>query len=788
MNILNTFTIKSLKKSKTRTAVTIVGIMLSCALIVAITSFAASFVQLIKDYNLYSEGNYYISAVIDDKSVAAKIAGDSRYNTISVGKFINREIIPDCDNEFRQYMYFIGVNDTFLENMPVHIISGHAPENEKELILPQNFTTNGGVFYELGDKIGEYTVVGFYERINFFENNWNDGFVLLTKADADFTDECTYGLWFKLDKNDVLTECDELTLKYGKGIFEVNYDLLQVEGVSKYSSVDKALGKIVCLLVIIIMVGSIMLIYNSFAISISERTKQFGLLSSIGATKRQIMKSVLFEAFALSVAGIVLGIILGLAGTYVTLLIIGPMFDNIMKLGVSIHMTFSWTAILISSVVSLITVMISAFIPAIRATHCNAIDAIRQGKDIKNQKKAIKTSKIVGKLFGFEGTLATKYFKRNRKKYRITIFSLFVSIVLFISASSFAAYLMKTVVEGYGGDNFEVLVSTYADVKNELKQMDGVISVTKTKSVYLALSSPINGRDTSFTICIVDDESAEAFCMEKGLKFADYTNPDKPLFIVKDRIKVWNDEEQRYNIYDVLDGKPQILQVDLGDIKKIEIGYIATELPAGCDAKYNPTILIPQSMATALDISIDNMSNYFIRTDRHSEVTTSIQKYFTENGAGGEAFVYDIVAGQERQRNMIIIINIFAYSFIVIISLIAITNVFNTISTNIMLRRKEFAMLKTVGMTRGGFNKMMNYECVLYGSKALLLGLPVSVLASYLLYRYFNSAVEFSFYIPAHSIIIAITVVFAVVFITCAYSMSKIKKENVIDVLKRENF
>ena len=150
--------------------------------------------------------------------------------------------------------------------------------------------------------------------------------------------------------------------------------------------------------------------------------------------------------------------------------------------------------------------------------------------------------------------------------------------------------------------------------------------------------------------------------------------------------------------------------------------------------------------------------------------------------------MYDIVAGQERQRNMIIIINIFAYSFIVIISLIAITNVFNTISTNIMLRRKEFAMLKTVGMTRGGFNKMMNYECVLYGSKALLLGLPVSVLASYLLYRYFNSAVEFSFYIPAHSIIIAITVVFAVVFITCAYSMSKIKKENVIDVLKRENF
>ncbi|MGN0480643.1 MAG: ABC transporter permease [Lachnospiraceae bacterium] len=786
MNILNTFTIKSLKKSKTRTAVTIVGIMLSCALIVAITSFAASFVQLMRDYNLYSEGNYYISAIVDDKKAAVEIAGDSRYNTISVGKFINREIIPDCDNDFRQYMYFMGVNDTFLENMPVHMISGHAPENEKELILPQNFTTNGGVFYELGDKIGEYTVVGFYERITFFENNWNDGFVLLTKVSADFTDECTYGLWFKLDKNDALEECEELTQKYGKGTFDVNYDLLQVEGVSRYSSVDKALGKIVALLVIIIMVGSIMLIYNSFAISISERTRQFGLLSSIGATKRQIRKAVLFEAFALSVAGIVLGIILGLAGTYVTLLIIGPLFDSIMKLGVSIHMTFSWTSILISSVVSLITVMISALVPAIRATHCNAIDAIRQGRDIKNENKTIKTSKLVGKLFGFEGTLATKYFKRNKKKYRITIFSLFVSIVLFISASSFASYLMKTVGDGYGGDNFDVLVSVRDDIKNELKQMDGVISVTKVTSTYL--SAHVNDSDISFAMCIVDDESAEAFCLERGLKFADYTNPDKPLFIVKDRIRVWNGEEQKYNIHDVLGGKTEILEVNLGDIKKIEIGYIATELPDGCDAKSFPTILIPQSMATALDISIDNFSNYFIRTDRHSEVTTGIQKYFTESGASGEAFVYDIAASKERDRNTIIIINIFAYGFIIMISLIAITNVFNTISTNIMLRRKEFAMLKTVGMTRGGFNKMMNYECVLYGSRALLLGLPVSVLTSYLLYKYFNSTVEFGFYIPVHSIIIAIAVVFAVVFITCAYSMSKIKKENVIDVLKRENF
>jgi putative ABC transport system permease protein len=136
---------------------------------------------------------------------------------------------------------------------------------------------------------------------------------------------------------------------------------------------------------------------------------------------------------------------------------------------------------------------------------------------------------------------------------------------------------------------------------------------------------------------------------------------------------------------------------------------------------------------------------------------------------------------------MITVINVFAYGFIILISLIAATNVFNTVSTGISLRRREFAMLKSVGMTSKGFNKMMNYECLLYGAKALLFGLPTSFIITYLIYFFVSHGAEISFVLPWSAIGIAVFSVFAVVFATMMYSMSKIKKDNPIDALKNEN-
>jgi putative ABC transport system permease protein len=159
---------------------------------------------------------------------------------------------------------------------------------------------------------------------------------------------------------------------------------------------------------------------------------------------------------------------------------------------------------------------------------------------------------------------------------------------------------------------------------------------------------------------------------------------------------------------------------------------------------------------------------------------------FKNEGLPKNAFI-NYAEGVESNRSVIIIIKVFAYGFIILISLIAAANVFNTITTNINLRRRDFAMLKSVGMTDKGMRKMLNFECILYGTKALIFGLPVSAGVTYLIYCSIRQGLDTDFFIPWKAVGIAVLSVFIVVFTTMMFSMSKIKKDNPIDALKNEN-
>ena len=149
--------------------------------------------------------------------------------------------------------------------------------------------------------------------------------------------------------------------------------------------------------------------------------------------------------------------------------------------------------------------------------------------------------------------------------------------------------------------------------------------------------------------------------------------------------------------------------------------------------------------------------------------------------------LYDYAERAESERALVTVINVFSYGFITLISLIAVANVFNTISTNIGLRRREFAMLKSIGLTRRGFHKMMNFECLLYGIKGLIYGIPVAVGVTYLMYRSVVQGWETKFYLPWYSVAISVGSVFLVVFATMLYSMRKINRDNPIDALRNEN-
>ena len=709
-----------------------------------------------------------------------------------------------------------------------------------------------------------YTVVGIYER-PAFEDYSAPGYTALTAADPKSAEQSPIHCYFKLHKPagvyDFMKEMG-YTQEYR---YAYNTKVLLYSGTAPFDSFLTAFYNLAAIIIALIVFGSVSLIYNAFSISVSERTRQFGLLSSVGATKKQLRKMVLFEALAVSAVGIPLGILVGIGGIGITLLLIGDKFSSIVRADIPMRLCVSWQAVVIAAVIALVTVLISAWIPSKRATRVSAVEAIRQSMDIKVSGRPVRTSKLAYKLFGLPGVLAGKHYKRNRKKYRTTVVSLFMSIVLFVSAAAFTDYMMESAEGGLASDQFDLIYAAESDASSAMTpdallellfSEQNVTGGTYTKKQFLQgdisreyVTAMFADRFSDFGmeregaapkelsisgyLYFVADAEFNRLLEKYNLKEADYYDRDKPLGLALDRNIELDRRLEKYVTLDTLKGDGCVIE----GLYYVEIdGYYRKdsridengnkvvlyqnrdnendiiELPyEESFAKYTlrsektieeAPFFVSRSTPVAINMiypysMLENVipeaalnqfrnTEYFLTSSNHTASFENLATALTENGLSSRQ-LFDYAANAEANRNVVTIIRVFAYGFIVLISLIAAANVFNTISTNISLRRREFAMLKSVGMTQKGFRRMMNYECLLYGSKALLLGLPVSCGITYLIYRAVTTAYETSFHLPWTAIGIAILSVFLVVFATMMYAMSKVKKDNPIDALKNEN-
>ena len=709
-----------------------------------------------------------------------------------------------------------------------------------------------------------YTVVGIYERPTF-EDYSAPGYTALTAADTNSADQAPIHCYFKLHKPagvyDFMKEMG-YTQEYR---YAYNTKVLLYSGTAPFDSFLTAFYSLAAIIIALIVFGSVSLIYNAFSISVSERTRQFGLLSSVGATRKQLRRMVLFEALAVSIVGIPLGILVGIGGIGITLLLIGDKFFSIVRVDIPMRLCVSWQAVVIAAVIALVTVLISAWIPSKRATGVSAVEAIRQSMDIKVSGRPVRTSRLAYKLFGLPGVLAGKHYKRNRKKYRTTVVSLFMSIVLFVSAAAFTDYMMESAEGGLASDQFDLIYAAESDVSAAMTpdallellfSESNVTGGTYTKKQFLQgdisreyVTAMFADRFSNFGmeredaapkelgisgyLYFVADAEFNRLLEKYNLKEADYYDRDKPLGIALDRNIELDRRLEKYVTLDTLKGDGCVIEglyyVEIdGYYRKdsridengnkvvlyqnrdnesdiIELPYeesfakytlrsektieeapffVSRSTPVAINMIYPYSML--ESVVPEAALNQFRNTEYFLTSSNHAASFENLATVLTENGLSSRQ-LFDYAANAETNRNVITIIRVFAYGFIVLISLIAAANVFNTISTNISLRRREFAMLKSVGMTQKGFRRMMNCECLLYGSKALLLGLPVSCGITYLIYRAVTTAYETSFHLPWAAIGIAVLSVFLVVFATMMYSMSKIKKDNPIDALKNEN-
>ena len=907
MSVFSKVTLESLKKNRTRTVVTIIGIMLSAAMICASTTLVSSMQNFVLRCAIHIDGDWH--GVVYDAAYKdyEDIRDSDRVSSAAYAQVLGYAKI-DSANERKPYLYVLGgdVASGYFETMPVHLLLGTLPKDSTEIILPEHLTSNGKVNYKLGDTVtldvgdrmldgrrlgqgtpvytydsetqvevmsGErlenteprtYTVVGIYER-PAFEDYSAPGYTALTAADPKSAEQSPIHCYFKLHKPagvyDFMKEMG-YTQEYR---YAYNTKVLLYSGTAPFDSFLTAFYSLAAIIIALIVFGSVSLIYNAFSISVSERTRQFGLLSSVGATKKQLRRMVLFEALAVSIVGIPLGILAGIGGIGITLLLIGDRFFSIVRVDIPMRLCVSWQAVVIAAVIALVTVLISAWIPSKRATRVSAVEAIRQSMDIKVSGRPVRTSKLAYKLFGLPGVLAGKHYKRNRKKYRTTVVSLFMSIVLFVSAAAFTDYMMESAEGGLASDQFDLIYAAESDASSAMTpdallellfSEQNVTGGTYTKKQFLQgdisreyVTAMFADRFADFGmeredrapkelgisgyLYFVADAEFNRLLEKYNLKEADYYDRDNPLGIALDRNIEFDRRLEKYVTLDTLKGDGCVIE----GLYYVEIdGYYRKdsridengnkvvlyqnrdnendiiELPYGESfAKYTLrsektieeapffvsrstpvaiNMIYPYSMLESVipEAALNQFRNteYFLTSSNHTASFENLATVLTENGLSSRQ-LFDYAANAETNRNVVTIIRVFAYGFIVLISLIAAANVFNTISTNISLRRREFAMLKSVGMTQKGFRRMMNYECLLYGSKALLLGLPVSCGITYLIYRAVTTAYETSFHLPWAAIGIAVLSVFLVVFATMMYAMSKVKKDNPIDALKNEN-
>lgn len=839
MNIFGKMAQSTLKKNKTRTAVTIIGVILSAAMIMAITTFISSLRNFMVEQILIKDGAWHAEAYsvsagkFNELSMNDQVKKAVKMENLGYAKLYHKGSAGVNTSYFNLQGYF----DDAYDLAPVLLTAGRYPENDSEIIVPEMLFQN--CKYKVGDKLAltvgdrvskqngqtlyqcdefnmddsgkltekfvkrykkTYTVVGLFRRLGF-ENATAD--TVVTKASG--SENVTYRAFFTL-KNPkkvydfINGELYDLRTK-------THSDLLMYNGISNNDGFNKTLYAVAGVLISLIVLGSVSLIYNAFSISVQERIKQFGLMASVGATKKQIRKTIYHEAFIVSLIGIPLGVLGGIGGAAVTLRALRGNFELLLNSDAysTVRVHASAKAVAVAVIIAFITVMISALIPAKKASKITPIEAVRQTNDIKIGKKEVKTSPVTKKLFGIEGMIASKNFKRNRKKYRSTIVSLTMSIVLFISASSFTQYLKKSMDIAVGTFDYDIEF-TVPESENADKVFDLLKSADCVTSAYKAEIVYFNGRfdadrvlkpekeyvsdkgryDEPFTLYYLSDEEFDKYARRERIDPADYYNAGLKA-IAYDNVR--KREGNKYVESRLIADHNAPLAISAihyeGNRKyNITAAEFAAAPPRGAQAVSESIILImPQSSA-------DIFKNFGYVTMRFNSSDYKItckqmNDMLKENGFAGS--VYSIKEMLASQQAMIDIVSVFSYGFILLISLISVANVFNTISTNIHLRRREFAMLRSVGMTGRGFNKIMIIECIFYGVKSVIYGLIISAAAVFAIYKAMSSGVGMRFILPWAAAATAVASVFAVVLITMIYAMRKVKKQNTIETIKDDN-
>lgn len=823
-----------LKKNKKRTTLTIIGIMLSVALISTIGLFFKgmqdSEIQQVKN----NYGSYHLVFKKTNANLVSKVVNNPKVSrsgsyTMNEGVKVNDKLVVDI----------INATDKALELFPYKTKLGRLPEKQNEIAIENWELKYIDKNAKVGNKIKvnnkEYILAGILQ--DSISSQMNGNGIILSKNN-NISNKNAMLLVEISSKTNLKTAIRELKLLGDKNSVMENGALIQMQGAGDANSGMGGLLVALSIIIGIVVISTIAVIYNSFQISVVERIKQFGLLRAVGTTPRQIRKIVLREATILAIIAIPLGLIcsiIAINGISLAFKLIGA--DAVIPIKISA----SPMVLSISAAVGLVAIYLSALVPAYFAGRISPLNAISGRTSITKEKIKRRKNRVIQKIFGFEGALAAKNIKRNRKRYRITVFSIVISVVLFVTFKSFMDMSLnissdlnesKNIhfsVVGNGQDTGKTIIDNKTEVNiKKLKLVDkvyriydpyffdaainknsGVKEIQDMGNIYT--KTKFNGMNKTLiksSIAIYDKQSLEV--SKKYLKSGNINeeklNSENGVILINKNVVYDNNTKKNYfgPLADIKVGDEIDLQYDAngggesniaktkfgkGNVKKVKVMAILANDPFNFRGSSDGLKII----------TTEGMGEKLVGVKYVKPVNLNIVLKDVKNEDAGKLGIENVIKSNtslmvinnidnnRKDKSGILMVKILLYGFVLVVSLIGSVNIVNTLTTNIILRKREFATLKSIGLTQKGLKKMIVLEGLLYGIVGAIYGSIIGCMISFLLYKAMGGFREFGWMVPWQAIAIAGAASIIIGYLSVLSPLSRIKKENLIESV-REDF
>ena len=825
MNIIRSLAWKNLNRNRKRTIATMIGIIIAVALICFIIIFIESFQSSMIKSTQQSIGNYhfYIQDILIDEieEIKQKMKTEPIEN-IGISQTIGQANYKTQLN-YKQLIMIEGYDDTSLNNRGIELIKGRLPINENEIVISNYLVNNANEILDIGTKLelnvqkikiniekyangaeirsietekeekSIYTITGIIKQTKE-EIESPVEYIAITKLDRMLnTRPCKITILLQEPKiaNEFYHKLQTTNSNYTIG---ENSQLLLWQGAEYQSEEIFRIELVGYFAIFIILIVVTCLISNSFQISFLERAKEFGILTSIGTTEKQIRKIILYEGLFYALISITIGIMIGIGGTYIGIAGISKLISNITMNNLELQIEINIYIILFSVILMLIVIFISCIKPIRMSTKIAPIEVIRQNNEIVVNCKEIKLQKNDGVI---ERQIAYKNLKRNKRKYKSITTSICIIIILIFLLSNITQYITKAVVELYP-TNYNIQISAICDGEfaidacryfdtlkciDRIKHLDDIMNYSILVRLYANIEKDKNiltpevyemDRDAKVTVIACEGKVFNQYLENLGLEYKD---------AVSSCIFIDNYNESKMTTLQEGDKLPININGKKCNIPIIKMTDLDPSMALGtldvtrCMKRTSPAIIVSTDMIrqeefqkTSRDIAKD--ITMYINSNNPNQLEKDIARFIDSN-----LMVFVNYAGQqEKNESMMFLVNTFLYGLLIIVTVIGISNIYNTVTASMNLRKREFELLSAIGMTKKQANKMLYFECFLYTAKALIIGVILGLVLNYLLYLYLvyvKNSSTLEYYIPVWQIM----VLGIGVFVTLAIIMKRTWKK-----------